>query len=57
MAYEKRDAAFKRWEKSSVIEVPELRHLNPGLQEAFNAGWNARKVAQYVQMYDIKEPN
>ena len=47
MAYELRDKAFRDWCNEAFQPVPELRHLNPTHQDAFNAGWKARKIAQY----------
>jgi hypothetical protein len=56
--YEKRDKAYKHWEQNEgALNLPELRHLNPSLQDAFNAGWKARKLAEYETMYEIKERN
>lgn len=49
MTYEKRDAAFEEWlEEDCDVPLPlepdDRKIAELSLKEAFNAGWNARKV-------------
>jgi hypothetical protein len=57
MAYEKRNAAYKAWRRANHHRIEQreraagLDHdydaLSALVREAFNAGWAARKEAQY----------
>ena len=54
MAYEKRDRSFEEWVEEGDIplpcEGPDRDIAIEGLRLAFNAGWEARKVADYRRM-------